>query len=282
MFDGNAPPRRPAGSDNGQTGGGELERRSAWRGTAIFKRHHFRRIIEEGLAVEKAILIALALSALFIWGFIELADEVAEGAALQFDRAILDFLHGGDGSDGILGSRRATEAVRDITALGSFSVLGLITAIVCGYLAITGSRRAALFVLIAVLSGVAVSHGLKAAFDRPRPDMVGRYADVFTMSFPSGHSMLAAVVYLTLGALLARLHTAWRAKVFLLGAAVALVVLVGISRLLLAVHWPTDILAGWAVGASWALLCWSVFLLLQRRRTVEPAAANRPQRKTGN
>lgn len=247
----------------------------------IFKRNHLRRIIEEGWAVEKTILMALALSALFTWGFIELADEVAEGAALQFDKAVLAFLHGSEGGGGVLGSRRATAAVRDITALGSFSVLGLITAIVCGYLAITGSRRAAFFVLIAVLGGVAVSHGLKLVFDRPRPDMVGRYAEVFTRSFPSGHSMLAAVVYLTLGALLARLHASWRAKVFLLGAAVALVALVGFSRLLLAVHWPTDILAGWAVGASWALLCWSVFLLLQRRRTVEPAAPDQAQRETG-
>jgi undecaprenyl-diphosphatase len=226
--------------------------------------------------------VALALSALLTWGFVELADEVAEGAALQFDQDILGFLHGGAVQEGVLGSQRATEAVRDVTALGSFSVLGLFTAIVCGYLAITGRRRASLFVLVAVVSGIVVSHGLKAAFDRPRPDLVEHYAVVFTRSFPSGHSMLAAVVYLTLGALLARLHASWRAKAFLLGAAVAIVVLVGISRLLLAVHWPTDVLAGWAVGSSWALLCWAVFLILQRRRTVERAATtDLPQQPQG-
>lgn len=233
-------------------------------------------MIDEGLAVERAILIALVLSAVLSWAFVELADEVAEGAALRFDEIIYRFLHGGDARYGLLGSERAMEAVRDITALGSFGVLGLVIGIVCGYLAITGRQRAAVFVLVAVVTGVLASHGLKLAFDRARPDLAAHHAQVFTRSFPSGHSMLSAVVYLTLGSLLARLHASWRAKAFLLGAAVLLAVLVGLSRLLLGVHWPTDILAGWAIGGSWALLCWAVFLFLQRRETVEPAMPDFP------
>ena len=233
-------------------------------------------MIDEGLAVERGILAAIVLSAVLSWAFVELADEVAEGAALRFDELLYRFLHGGEARYGLLGSERAVEAVRDITALGSLSVLGLVTAIVCGYLAITGRQRAAVFVLVAVLGGLLVSQGLKAAFDRARPDLAAHHAQVFTRSFPSGHSMLSAVVYLTLGSLLARLHASRRAKAFLLGAAVVLAVLVGLSRLLLGVHWPTDILAGWAIGGSWALLCWAIFLFLQRRETVESTIPDRP------
>jgi undecaprenyl-diphosphatase len=114
-----------------------------------------------------------------------------------------------------------------------------------------------------------VSTVLKAAFERPRPDLVPHGSYVSTASFPSGHSMMAAVVYLTLGALLARVEPDRRVKVFILTAAVLLALLVGVSRVYLGVHWPTDVLAGWTVGAGWALLFWLVARALQRRGSVE-------------
>jgi undecaprenyl-diphosphatase len=114
-----------------------------------------------------------------------------------------------------------------------------------------------------------LSTALKLGFARPRPDLVPHGVRVYTASFPSGHAMLSAVTYLTLGALLARVQPQRRVKAFLLGLAIALTVLIGMSRVYLGVHWPSDVLAGWCGGAAWASLCWFVALQLQRRGEVE-------------
>ncbi|MGK7294881.1 MAG: phosphatase PAP2 family protein, partial [Candidatus Wenzhouxiangella sp. M2_3B_020] len=90
-----------------------------------------------------------------------------------------------------------------------------------------------------------------------------------TSSFPSGHSMLAAVTYLTLGAMVAEMAERKRQILYPLIVALILTVMVGVSRIHVGVHWPTDVLGGWTVGAAWALLCWSVIRWLQRRRALE-------------
>jgi undecaprenyl-diphosphatase len=92
---------------------------------------------------------------------------------------------------------------------------------------------------------------------------------VTSASFPNGHSMLAAVVYLTIGALIARFRPDPRVKIYALTLAAITTILVGISRVYLGVHWPTDMLAGWMIGAAWALICWFAALLLQARGQVE-------------
>ena len=88
-------------------------------------------------------------------------------------------------------------------------------------------------------------------------------------SFPSVHSLMSAVVYLTLGALLARMVARRRLKFYVLTLAVTLTGLVGISRVYLGVHYPSDVLAGWCVGLSWASLCWLVGRKLQRQGAIE-------------
>jgi undecaprenyl-diphosphatase len=160
---------------------------------------------------------------------------------------------------------------RDLTALGSFGVLALLTAAAVGYLVLAAKRHAAIAVLAAVAGGVVLSTALKLGFDRPRPDLVPHAVEVYTASFPSGHSMMAAVTYLTLGALLARVEGDWRLKLYWVGIALLLTLLVGFSRVYLGVHWPSDVLGGWALGATWALACWIVMQWLQRRGTVEPS-----------
>jgi undecaprenyl-diphosphatase len=157
------------------------------------------------------------------------------------------------------------------------TTLTLLTAFVTGYLLLDGRRRMALFVCGSVVSGLILSNVLKAFFHRPRPDLVPFGSYVSTSSFPSGHSMLSAVTYLTLGALLARSHRRTRVRAFLLLFAGFVSFLVGLSRVYLGVHWPTDVLAGWTAGASWALLCWLVARRLQVHQAIEqPAHRDQP------
>jgi undecaprenyl-diphosphatase len=130
-------------------------------------------------------------------------------------------------------------------------------------------RAAAVLVFASVGGGALLSILLKLMIDRARPDLVPHLADAYTASFPSGHAMLSAVVYLTLGALLSRVEGAARVKIYVLTVAVFLTFVIGISRVYLGVHWPTDVLAGWCAGAAWATLCWRVALALQRRGEVE-------------
>lgn len=220
--------------------------------------------------LELPLIVLLTLLAGAVWGFIELADEVIEGETHAVDRAILLMLRNPDDLDEPLGPAWLEELGRDLTALGGVAVLTLLTAAVCGFLVIRGRYRTMLLILAAVGGGIVLSSLLKAGFERPRPELVPHGSMVYTASFPSGHSTMAAVVYLTLGALLARAQPRRRLKVYLLALAVLVTVAVGISRVYLGVHWPTDVLAGWTIGGAWALLWWAVALGLQRRGRIEP------------
>jgi undecaprenyl-diphosphatase len=213
-----------------------------------------------------ALVLAVAAG---ILGFLVLADVVADGGARRFDEWLLLALRSpGDLSDPI-GPKWFEEMMRDITALGGTAVLTLGVLAVAGFLALTGKTHAAITVLVSVASGMVLSQAIKWAYARPRPELVPHGMETYSASFPSGHSMMAAVVYLTLGALLARHQGQPRMKVYVLVVAVLLTVLVGASRIYLGVHWPTDVLAGWCLGAAWAILCWFAMLWLQRRGTVE-------------
>ena len=105
---------------------------------------------------------------------------------------------------------------------------------------------------------------LKISFNRPRPG-VPHLARVFTPSFPSGHATLSAVTFLTLGVLLARASRDRRLKIYFVALAIFLTVAVGISRVYLGLHYPSDVLAGWSIGSMWAILCWTGAWLLHRR-----------------
>jgi undecaprenyl-diphosphatase len=218
---------------------------------------------------ELAILLALLGAALALLGFAFIADEVVEGETHAFDQAVLlAFRAPGDPADP-LGPAWLEIVMRDVTALGGTTVLTLLTLIVAGFLAIDGKRAAAVFVLLATSSGGLLSYALKLGFERPRPDLVAHLVDVRTLSFPSGHAMGSAITFLTLGVLIVRTERKRRVKAYALAVAVGLTLLVGFSRIYLGVHWPTDVLAGWCAGSAWALLCWIIVLLLQRRGKVE-------------
>lgn len=215
------------------------------------------------------LLVALVLAG--IWLLVEVADEVLEGETHAFDEALLLMMrHPADLSDP-LGPAWVEEMMRDFTGLGGVGVLVVLTAFALAYLLLMQRRRVALLVLFAVGGGMLLSSAFKSTFDRPRPDLVPHHSYVYTSSFPSGHSMMSAVTYLTLGALLARIHQRRRVKLFFLSTAVLVTLLIGVSRVYLGVHWPTDVLAGWTAGATWAIACWLAALWFQRRGTVEPS-----------
>jgi len=199
------------------------------------------------------ILIAAGASA-----FIAILDEVTEGDTRAIDEAIiLAFRVPGNPADPI-GPSWVEESVRDVTALGSAPALMIAVLAVAGFLALAKAWRLAIFTLAACGGGLVVSSLLKYTVDRPRPDLVPHGNIIYTSSFPSGHSMMSAVVYLTLAALVARLIEKKRLKGYALGVALALTLIIGVSRIYLGVHWPSDVLAGWSAGAAWALGCWLI------------------------
>lgn len=215
-------------------------------------------------------LAAIASLAAGVWGFIELADAVVEGDSHAIDTRLLLALRSPDDLSDPIGPLWLEEMGRDLTALGGVGVLTFLTFSVAVYLWLSGKVRAMWLVLGAIGSGLLVSTVLKQGFDRPRPDLVPHESLVYTASFPSGHSMLSAITYLTLAALLARVQPKQALKTYFLVLAAIVTVGVGISRVYLGVHWPSDVVAGWAVGASWALLFWLIARWLQKRGEVEP------------
>lgn len=221
---------------------------------------------------EFAGLVALALAAAALLGFWTVAGKMVEGDSRGFDRAILLALRNPADLSDPIGPHWLEEVARDATALGGNAVCTAATLAVIGYLALARKRSAALLVAAAVGGGGALSTVLKLGFDRPRPDLVPHGVEVYLASFPSGHSMLSAVTWLTLGAVLARVQAGWTLRLYVLALAAAMTLCVGVSRVYLGVHWPTDVLAGWSAGAAWALLCWLAALRLQRREAVEGVA----------
>ena len=222
-----------------------------------------------GAKREWPILLRLLLAATAFWVFAEVAEDVAEGSTAAIDRALLLMMRDPNDASLMLGPGWFQEMMRDFTGLGGFGILFLATLSAIGFLLLEGKWHAALLLLFAVLGGLLLSTLLKAGFDRPRPDLVPHGSIVTSASFPSGHSTLSAVVYLTIGALIARFRPNPRVKVYVLMLAAGVALIVGASRVYLGVHWPTDVLAGWAIGSAWALFCWFVALILQRLGRVE-------------
>jgi undecaprenyl-diphosphatase len=214
---------------------------------------------------ELTLLIGGIAVLLLLLIFMKLASEVLEGETQSFDRRILLALRSPDDLARPIGPAWMVGSALDITALGGATVLGMTVFAVAGFLLLQGLWRRALFATVAAFGGWFLNGALKQLFQRPRPDVVPHLREVMSMSFPSGHALQSAVVYLTLGAL--SMHIAKRrvTKLYCMAMAMLATGLVGASRVYLGVHYPTDVLAGWLIGLSWALLCWMIERSLERR-----------------
>jgi undecaprenyl-diphosphatase len=215
--------------------------------------------------VEFPVLLAGLAIAGALWAVVELAEVARDTAPHALDTAILLAFRQPGHPDLPIGPAWLEGAVRDITALGSTAVLVLIVAAAVVHFFLVRQPRTALFVLCAVLSGQVLSSLLKFGVDRPRPELVSHLVTETSLSFPSGHAMLSAVTYLTLGALAAGFLPGRVTRIYILFLAVLVTLMVGVSRVYLGVHWPSDVLAGWCAGFAWAMLWWLAARLLQRR-----------------
>ena len=242
--------------------------------TSMFDRllanKHYQRV-QHFVSAEIWLLAAIAAASGLLLAFLSLADEVVEGETEAFDNSILMLFRDPTNVDQVVGPDWVHEMVRDITALGSFSLLGLAVIGVCAYLVMVRLKSAALLLIVSVIGGTLLSTFLKMGYNRPRPDLTAM-SQQFTASFPSGHAMLSAVTFLTIGAVLARLAPSRRLQIFAIAGGVFLTVLVGCSRLYMGVHYPSDVLAGWCLGAAWAVLCSTIAFKLQRSGAVEEPA----------
>jgi len=222
-------------------------------------------------------LIVLFLIFFVFWSGLGISDLVERGRIQQFDENILSAVRQPDDPSLLRGPEWLKDFMRDITALGGAPVLTLISLGVIGYLLLHKSYRSLLLVLIATVSGLLMSLLLKFYFFRSRPDIVPHLMVETTPSFPSGHSMMSAVVYFTLAALLTRLETSNKIRIYTISITVFVVFIIGISRVFLGVHYPTDVLAGWTFGLFWAMLCWYIARYLQTQGTIEPELQPEPE-----
>ena len=219
---------------------------------------------------EAGVLLAALAIVLALLVFSKTAGEMMEGDLRELDDGVLRMMRSADDPSVPIGPAWLVQVAIDVTALGGTAVLALILVVVLGYLALEGRYDAIALIVVATAGGGAVSELLKWWFARKRPEIVPHLVNVGSASFPSGHSLLAVVTYLTLGAVLARFVPRRRSRTYCIVVSLLLALLIGLSRVYLGVHYPTDVLAGWSAGLAWALPCWLVARYLQYRGRVKP------------
>lgn len=213
---------------------------------------------------EFAALGALAVITLGIVTFVEIADDMTEADGQAFDQMVLHWLQPVAGQP--RGPWWLHEAAADITSLGGIAVLGLFAIVAVGMLTILRKRLSAVLLVVGLAGGVALSEGLKALFERQRPPAAYQAVETLNASFPSGHALLSTVFYLTVAVMMTRAFPRRRLKVYVLGIGMVFALLVGLTRVYLGAHWASDVMAGWCVGAAWAMALWLVSYAVERRQ----------------
>lgn len=218
---------------------------------------------------EARLIVAFIVVAAALLAVIHFGSEIREDGTSSFDRwLILALRQPGDLSQPV-GPAWLRPMFIDITALGGVTALTLLTVSVIGYLLVAKKYGTAALLAAATITGTLVGQVLKFSFARVRPAIVPAFVDIHTLSYPSGHALNSAVVFLSLGALLARAEPVRRTRGYILSIAIVFTILIGFSRVFVGVHWPTDVIAGWVIGGSWALLWWAITLRLQKSHRIE-------------
>ena len=214
---------------------------------------------------EFAALGALAIVTLGTVTFVEIADDMTEADGEAFDQMVLRWMQPVAGQP--RGPWWLHEAAADITSLGGIAVLTLFAVVALGMLLILRKWLSALLLLIGLAGGVALSEGLKALFQRERPPAAFQAVETLNASFPSGHALLSTVFYLTVAVMMTRAFPRRRLKAYVLGVGMVFALMVGLTRVYLGAHWASDVMAGWCVGAAWAMALWLVSYAVERRQT---------------
>lgn len=217
------------------------------------------------------LLAGLAAIAAACFVFLKIWSEFAEHDPRSLDATIMLSMRVAGHPNIPIGPAWLRAMMIEISSLGGGTVLTLLLFGACGFLAIKGAAKRALWVAGAVLSGSLAVTLLKHLFGRPRPELIDHLVGTQTLSFPSGHAANSALVYLTIAALASDHEPSRPARIYLLAVAIVLTLMIGLSRIYLGVHWPSDVLAGWTFGAAWALI-WRLAATHFSQAAVTPSA----------
>ncbi|MEO8375252.1 MAG: phosphatase PAP2 family protein [Sphingomonas bacterium] len=191
---------------------------------------------------------------------------IDRGLQFDFDRAILLGMRHGTMHGAPIGPAWLKLAMIDITAIGGATVLPMIVVITAGFLAIRRLWLTMWLVLGGTITGSIAIGLVKTLVARARPELTDHLVQVTSESFPSGHAANSAIVYLTIATLIVQIVEGRGARTYILAITAFLVTLIGISRVYLGVHWPSDVLAGWSFGTLWALAWWALGAWLRLKR----------------
>ena len=217
---------------------------------------------------EFAALGAFAVITFGVLSFIEIADDMTEADGQAFDQMVLHWMQPVAGEP--RGPWWLHEAAADITSLGGIAVLGLFAIVAVGILLILRKWLSGVLLVVGLAGGVALSEGLKAVFERERPPADFQAVETLNASFPSGHALLSTVFYLSVAVMMTRAFPKRRLKIYVLGVGMVFALLVGLTRVYLGAHWASDVMAGWCVGAAWAMALWLVSYAVERSQRRRP------------
>ncbi|OWK29602.1 phosphatase PAP2 family protein [Sphingomonas mucosissima] len=219
----------------------------------------------DGVSHPPYAFIALAALAGAVLILTLLGATIARGAQFNFDHAIMLALRTSGDLSTPIGPAKLQAVMIDFTALGGGTVLTLVTVLATGFLLASRHFLTAALVFGGTVTGSTLIYLGKHLVGRERPALVDHLVEVSSASFPSGHAGNSAIVYLTIALTVMQIVPRRTARWYLFAATIALVLLIGASRVYLGVHWPSDVLAGWSAGALWALSWWALGAWLRLR-----------------
>ncbi len=223
--------------------------------------------LKDFITGEWVLLGGMFLMGAAAWTFLEIQDDVRGAAPLAYDERILLFFRVPGSPESLRGPSGLEYAVRDLTSLGGRPVLTLVTLGFSGFLLLRRQFGPLLLLWVVAIGGYLIMSEMKNFFARPRPEWTLRLSgESSPLSFPSGHAMMSTMIYMTLAVIAAESQESRLIRFYLVGFATFLAALIGVSRVILGAHFPSDVLAGWTIGLCWALLCWLVAHSLRRHR----------------